>query len=114
MQRARALDAFQVAPEAADTLADLIARDRLKLVITDIVIREVEARIHKAVSDAAAVHKRFSKDARVLGSSTLDGVADKIERFDEAAVAMNLKENFHKFLADNKAITIGTRDVSLD
>lgn len=105
---------FKYSSTPFKALADLIARGRLKLVITDIVIREVEARIHKAVSDAAAVHKRFSKDARVLGSSNLDGVADKIERFDEAAVATNVKENFHKFLADNKAITIATMDVSLD
>jgi hypothetical protein len=105
---------FKYSSTPFKALIDLIGNGRLKLVITDIVVREVEARIEKAVSEAAAAHKRFSKEARVLGSSTLDGIPSKVEKVDEEAVAKNLKENFHKFLADNKAITIATNEVALD
>lgn len=95
-------------------LVGLIAKGRLKLVITDIVIREVEAQIDKAVAAAATAQRQFSKNARVLGSSTLDGVPGKIEKFDRARVAGNLKENFYRFLNDNKATTIASNEVSLD
>jgi hypothetical protein len=105
---------FKYSSTPFKALTDLIKKGRLKLVITDIVIREVEAQIDKAVADAATAHKRFSKDARVLGRSTLDGIPSKIETFDREAVAKNLKETFRRFLADTAAIEISTSEVALD
>jgi hypothetical protein len=106
---------FQYASTPFKALSDLIAKGRLKLVITDVVIREVEARIEKAVHDATGAHKRFSKEeGRVLRGVTLEGIAAKVQKFDEAAVVKNLKENFYKFLEDHNAVTIETKQVSLD
>ena len=105
---------FKYSSAPFKALTDLIAKDRLNLVITDVVIKEVEAQIEKAVCAAWGKHKRFLKDAQVLRSSTVEGIGSKLEKFDKDAVIRNIKENFGKFLADNNAVIIPTNEVALD
>lgn len=103
---------FQYLSTALKIVAHLIKLGRLTLVITDIVTREVEAQIDKAIRAAHNAQKKFSQeDGRILGSSGIKEVADKIVWFDKKAAVEDLHERFHKFLADNKAIVIKTADV---
>ena len=105
---------FKYSSAPFKALTDLISKDRLNLVITDVVVREVDAQIEKAVCAAWAKHKRFLKDAQVLRSSTLEEIASKLEKFDKDAVIGNLKDNFRKFLTDNNARIVPTNEVALD
>lgn len=104
---------FKYASTPFKSLAGLVTRGRLKLLVTDIVVREVEAQIVKAVGEAAASHRRFSKEAAVLGGSTLDAIRSKVDKLDEGAAVANIKENFHNFLAGLKAVTLATSDAPL-
>ena len=88
---------FRYSSTLFKSLIDLVAKGRLKLVITDIVVREVEAQIEKAVRAASGAHKKFSKEARVLASATLDGVKSKVEKFDEDAAVANLRRTSADF-----------------
>jgi hypothetical protein len=105
---------FKYSSTAFKSLIDLVGKGRLKLITTPIVIGEVEAQIEKAVRAAGAAHKRFAKEARVLGSCPIGEVAGKIEKFDEEAAVSALKESFHRFLSDNKAETADLQEISVD
>jgi hypothetical protein len=95
-------------------LRDLIDTGRLKLVITDVVIREVESRIRKAVHGAVAAHRRYLKEeGKVLESSDLDAVKAHVIKLDSEAIVKDLTEAFHKFLSDCKTTTLGVASVTL-
>src|SRR5436190_11530678 len=94
---------FQYSSTALKVVAHLIKIGRLTLVITDVVIREVEAQIDKGIRAAYNAQKKFSQEGgRILGSSGIKEVADKIVWFDKTAAVNDLHERFHKFLTDNK------------
>ncbi len=83
---------------------------RLRLVITDITIAEVRARIEKAVARELAAHGEFRKHARVLRSSSLPEVAGVLVELDAAAVTKSLREAFDEYLDQNKAEIIDTSE----
>src|SRR5712692_469348 len=106
---------FQYDSTPFKSLIELISKDRLKLVVTNIVVREVEANIAKAVRSAYNAHKKFtSHDGRVLAGSDLAGVADKVKWFKRDEVIEDLQKQFRKFLDDNDATIVETDDVSID
>src|SRR5262245_40776132 len=106
---------FQYDGTAFKALTDLISKDRLKLVVTNIVVGEVQANIERAVRSAFNAHKKFTtQEGRVLAGSEVAGVADKVKWFKRDDVIADLQKQFQKFLSDNNAIIVETDDVSID
>lgn len=106
---------FQYDSTPLKSLVELISKDRLKLVVTNIVVREVEANISKAVRSAYNAHKKFtSAEGRALVGSAVAGVADKVKWFKRDEVIADLQKQFRKFLDDNGAIVVETDAVSID
>jgi hypothetical protein len=83
---------------------------RLRLVITDITVVEVRARIKKNVPKELAVHQKFRKDARVLRSSLLPEVEGVLVELDPAKVGESIQAAFDDFLTKNKAAIIDTSE----
>lgn len=106
---------FQYDGTAFAALTELISKGRLKLVVTNIVVREVEANIGKAVRSAFNAHKKFTtQEGRVLSGSGVAGIADKVKWFKRDEVIADLQAQFKKFLDDNDAVIVETDDVSID
>jgi hypothetical protein len=105
---------FQYESTTFKALKDLIAKDLVKLVITNIVVREVEANIDRSVRHAFNSQKKFIKEARSLAGSGIAGVAQKIQAFDRDEVIKDLVKQFNDFLAEVDADIVETDDVSID
>lgn len=86
----------------------------MKLVVTNIVVREIEANIDRSVRHAFNAQKQFIKEVRLLAGSSAVGIADKIQAFDREEVIKDLVKQFNDFLAELDAIIIETDDVSID
>jgi hypothetical protein len=83
---------------------------RLRLVVIDITVAEVRARIEKNVVKELAVHERFRKDARVLRSSSLPQVGGALVELHAAKIIKGLQAAFEDFLKKNKAQIIDTTE----
>ena len=85
-----------------------LATGRLRLVITDITVAEVRARIEKNVQNETTAHQKFKKDSRVLRSSSLTDVAGTLVDLDAVGIIGDLQEAFADFLKKSKADIIDT------
>src|SRR5690349_18704293 len=70
------------------------ASGRLRLVIPDITVAEVHARIEKNVRREASAHQKFRKEARVLRSSGGAGVKGALADLDADAIVKELQNSF--------------------
>jgi hypothetical protein len=106
---------FQYDSKPFRALSELITKERLKLLATDIVVGEVEKHIDVRVRQAFNAHKEFADGkGRILKGSGVPGVADRVQWFERDAVIADLTKQFHDFLDKHKAETVDVDDVSID
>ena len=90
------------------------ASGRLHLLMSDITVREVRARIKKAVAAEALLQRQFCNQVNVLHNSSLPAVKAGILKFDEEAIADDLCAQFDHFLAQCHAKILDSGSLSAD
>jgi hypothetical protein len=90
-----------------------LSAGRLRMVTTDITVREVKARIAIAVHEELARHSTFRKGARVVRNSLLPAVVVSLAKLDEKQVVDDLCGQFQEFLKETKAEVVDTDDVQV-
>ena len=89
------------------SLQEQVEKGNVRLVLTDITIREVKARIEKTVLAQLEGFQKFKHNARVLRSSLLPEVKAALG-VDEKHVIADLRQQFDEFLQRTKAEIIDT------
>jgi hypothetical protein len=96
---------FKAVPFKA--LEDLASKGHVRLVMTDITVREVRARIEKTVVAQLGPVEKLKKQARVLRSSDLPEVHAALD-LDAARVVADLHRQFDEFLSRTDTTVIDT------
>ena len=99
---------FKSTPFAA--LTKHLDSGRLRLLMTDITVGEVRARIGKDVAKEVTAHNAFRKQARTLRSCSLPAAAGAVAELDEGAIAADLCKAFDNFLEQHKADILDTSE----
>lgn len=89
------------------SLEKQVERGTVRLILTDITVREVKARIEKTVLAQLEGLKKFKRNARVLRSSTLSEVKAALH-LDENNVIADLRQQFEEYIQRTKAEIIDT------
>ena len=89
------------------SLEEQVEKGTVRLILTDITVLEVKARIEKTVLAQLEGFKKFKRNARVLRSSTLSEVKAALD-VDEKNVIADLHQQFEKFIQRTKAEIIDT------
>jgi predicted nucleic acid-binding protein len=95
-----------------NALQEHLASGRLRLVLTDITVREVKARIRKSVTEELANHKKFRKETHVLWNSSRSDVIGVLIAVKPQAVIDELFGAFDRFLAEANAEILQVNGVS--
>jgi hypothetical protein len=95
------------------SLKNHFASGRLKLVMTDITVREVHNRIKQSVDEELLLHREFVNKAKALFNSSIPAVKTSVTKFDPNAVAKDLSHNFNSFLKKAKAKIIATKGLTV-
>lgn len=82
------------------TLKDLCRQGKLRLLLTDVTTREVEARIEERVGDAVRSLKKVRREVNVLKPLEIAGLEAVFSNIDKDAHVEALKERFYEFLDD--------------
>jgi hypothetical protein len=90
-----------------------LASGRLKLVMTDITVREVHVRIEQSVAEELLRHREFVNKASALFNSSIPGVKASVTKFDPKVVAKDLCDQFDSFLTNVKAEIVATKDLTI-
>ena len=89
------------------SLAEQVAKGNVRLILTDITVLEVKARIEKTVLEQFEGFKKFKRKARVLRSSRLSEVKAALD-FDTGNVIADLHQQYDEFVQRTKAEIIDT------
>jgi len=89
------------------SLEQQVEKGTVRLVLTDITVLEVKARIEKTVLKQLEGLKKFKRNARVLRSSRLSKVKAVLD-LDEKTVIADLHQQFEEFIQRTKAEIIDT------
>jgi hypothetical protein len=92
------------------SLEEQVQKGNVCLVLTDITVREVHARIEKNVRSQLDPLKKFRRDARVLRSSRVPQVQAALD-LDEQQVIADLQEQFDDFVKRTSAAILDTSTV---
>jgi hypothetical protein len=92
------------------SLEEQIQKGRVRLLLTDITVQEVKARIEKTVLAQFEGFKKFKQNARVLRSSTLPDVKAALG-LEKKKVIADLHQQFNEFIQRTKAEIIDTSAV---
>lgn len=84
---------------------------RLRLVLTDITVREVHAQIQRYVAQELQAHRKFLESARVIRNSPLPEVEGVVHKLDADTVVKSLRDQFDAFLAESHASIIDTSEI---
>jgi hypothetical protein len=95
------------------SLKSHFASGRLKLVMTDITVKEVHARIKESVAEELVYQRSFVNKSAALFNCSIPEVKTSLTKFDPDDVAKDLSKQFESFLKDAKATIIETEDLSL-
>ena len=95
------------------SLKNHFASGRLKLVMTDITVREVHKRIKQSVDEELVRHREFVNKAKALFNCSIPAVITSVTKLDPNAVAKDLSDNFDSFLKKAKADIIGTKGLTV-
>ena len=101
---------FNFASQPFVSLEEQVEVGRVRVLLTDITVREVEARIEKTVANQLAPLVKLIRDARVLRSSQIPGVTAALE-LDQSAIAVDLQRQFEAFLQRIRAEIVDTSQV---
>ena len=89
------------------SLEEQVEKGNVRLILTDITVLEVKARIEKTVFEQFEGFKKFKHNARVLRSSTLSEVKAALN-LDKKNVVADLHQQFEEFIQRTKAEIIDT------
>ena len=89
------------------SLEEQVKKGTVRLILTDITVREVKARIEKTVLTQLEGLKKFKRHARMLRSSKLSEVKAALD-LDEKDVIRDLYRQFEEFIKRTKAEIIDT------
>ena len=89
------------------SLEEQVEKGTVRLILTDITVLEVKARIEKTVLAQLEGFKKFKRNARVLRSSRLSEVKAALD-LDEKNVIADLHQQFEEFIQRTKAEIIDT------
>ena len=89
------------------SLEEQVEKGTVRLILTDITVLEVKARIEKTVRAQLEGLTKFKHNARVLRSSTLSEVKAALD-LDEKNVIADLHQQFEEFIQRTKAEVIDT------
>ena len=84
---------------------------RLRLVVTDITVREVHAQIQQHVIQELHAHRKFLESTRVIRNSPIPAVKGVIQKLDADAVTKSLRDQFDAFLKESHASIICTSNI---
>ena len=84
-----------------------VEKGTVRLILTDITIREVKARVEKTILAQLEGFKKFKRNARVLRSSRLSEVKAALD-LDERDVIADLQQQFAEFIQRTRAEIIDT------
>jgi hypothetical protein len=96
-----------------EALKKHLADGRLQLVITEITVNEVRARIRQTVAEELVKQRSFVNGAKALFNSSLADVQTALKKFDPEAIATDLCGQFDAFLEETKATIIDVADLSV-
>ncbi len=105
--------AYGFGSKAFLSLKNHFASGRLRLVMTDITVREVHARIKQSVAEELVHQRTFVNKSAALFNSSIAAVKMSLTKFDPDDVAQDLSKQFDQFLKDTKATIIETDELSL-
>ena len=89
------------------SLKELVDKGTIRLILTDITVLEVKARIKKTVRAQLKGLKKFKHDARVLRSATLSEAKAVLDLHEKKVIA-DLHQQFDKFIQRTKPEIIDT------
>jgi hypothetical protein len=98
---------FNFKMTALVSLVEQVQKGTVRLILTDITVREVKARIEKVVAAQLEGITKFKRNARVLRSSALPE-AKAVLDLDEQKVVADLHQQFDEFLRESKSEIIDT------
>jgi hypothetical protein len=93
-------------------LKKYLANGRLSLVMTEITIKEVKARIRQTAEEELVKHRTFVNAARALFNSSLAEVQIALKKIDTETAAEDLCAQFDAFLAEAKTIILNITDLN--
>ena len=105
--------AFGFTGKSFEALRAHFASGRLRLVMTDITVREVHARIRQSVIDELVHQRSFINKAGALFNCSIPEVKTSLVKLDENIVAKNLSDQFDAFLKETKATIIETESLTI-
>ncbi|HEY2471373.1 MAG TPA: PIN domain-containing protein [Terracidiphilus sp.] len=91
-----------------------LANGRLQLVMTEITVDEVKARIRQTVEKELVKQRTFVNEAQALFNSSLAEVQTAITKLDPKVVAKDLCDQFDAFLAETKATVLDVSELTVD
>ena len=89
------------------SLEEQVEKGTVRLILTDITIREVKARVEKTILAQLEGFKKFKRNARVLRSSRLSEMKAALD-LDERDVIADLQQQFDEFIQRTRAEIIDT------
>ena len=89
------------------SLQEQVEKGTIRLILADITVLEVKARIEKTVLAQLEGLRKFKRNARVLRSSTLSEVKAALDLDEKSAIA-DLQQQFEEFIQRTKAEIIDT------
>lgn len=91
----------------------LAAEKRLKLILTDITVLEIENNIKKEVDASKQALMSFKNKGKILKNCTKPSLKYFFNEFDSNEVTDNLMVQFHAFISSSKALVLNANDVSV-
>lgn len=88
---------FDYTSKTFKQLMTLAKSSSIKLFLTDVTVREIEAHIRLEVEAASTAAKHFRKNARILQFIDDPPFSEILKRFDKATATACLIEQFHEF-----------------
>lgn len=104
---------FNFDTKSFQLLKELSNSDRVKIFITDVVEREVRARMRREVAEAQAWYNRLRQDARILLSAKDSPFYSLPKKLDANAIADSLEASFDAFLSEADVEVIDCSTVSV-
>jgi hypothetical protein len=96
-----------------EALKKHLADGRLRLVVTEITIKEVKSRIRKTVTEELTKQRAFINGTKALVNSSLPDVQTALKKLDPELVAQDLCHQFDTFLEVTKATILDVNDLKV-
>lgn len=95
------------------SLKQHIVAGRLRLVMTEVTVKEVKTRIRLSVAEELVSQRSFVNGSKALFNSSLPDVQTALKKLDPEAVAQDLCDQFDAFLVETKATILDVTELSV-